>query len=198
MEAFPDLPPPLSEVKASLFKGLAHAARILVLEMLSGAPEVSVTELLAATGLESSNLSQHLAVLRGYQLVRAERRALQMFYSLAYPQVADLLSVARLLLNDMLRTTQEQFESTQTDPASGGMTPACREAGKGDLVRLHAVARLRARVMAVRRNRPGAPRTGAVFLRVGACRLAGPPTDRLPTNHQEPANFEQTRDSRIQ
>ena len=95
MEEFSDFRAPLYEVKANLFKGLAHPVRIRVLELLSAAPEVSVTDMLAATGLEASHLSQHLSVLRRYHLVKGERRALQMFYSLAYPQVADLLSVAR-------------------------------------------------------------------------------------------------------
>jgi ArsR family transcriptional regulator len=110
MEEFSDFRAPLYEVKANLFKGLAHPVRIRVLELLSAAPEVSVTDMLAATGLEASHLSQHLMVLRRYNLVKGERRALQMFYSLAYPQVADLLAVARLLLNDMLHTTREQLE----------------------------------------------------------------------------------------
>lgn len=116
MEAFSDFRAPLYEVKANLFKGLAHPVRIRVLELLSAAPEVSVTEMLAATGLEASHLSQHLMVLRRYHLVTGERRALQMFYSLAYPQVAELLSVARLLLNDMLRTTRDQLESSREEP----------------------------------------------------------------------------------
>lgn len=125
MEGFADFRAPLYEVKANLFKGLAHPVRIRVLELLSAAPEVSVTELLAATGLESSHLSQHLSVLRRYQLVRGERRALQMFYSLAHPQVAELLSVARLLLNDMLRATQEQLESSEAEtPASAARASA--------------------------------------------------------------------------
>ncbi|WP_018772589.1 ArsR/SmtB family transcription factor [Arthrobacter sp. 131MFCol6.1] len=113
MDEFSDFRAPLYEVKANLFKGLAHPVRIRVLELLSAAPEVSVTDMLAATGLEASHLSQHLSVLRRYHLVKGERRALQMFYSLAYPQVADLLSVARLLLNDMLHTTREQLEHTE-------------------------------------------------------------------------------------
>ena len=115
MEDFSDFRAPLYEVKANLFKGLAHPVRIRVLELLSEAPEVSVTDLLAATGLEASNLSQHLSVLRRYHLVTGERRALQMFYSLAYPQVAELLSVAKLLLNNMLHTTREQLESSEAD-----------------------------------------------------------------------------------
>ena len=117
MEEFSDFRAPLYEVKANLFKGLAHPVRIRVLELLCQAPEVSVTDLLAATGLEASHLSQHLSVLRRYHLVKSERRALQMFYSLAYPQVADLLSVARSLLNDILHTTRQQLEhSSATSP----------------------------------------------------------------------------------
>ena len=110
MEEISDFRAPLYEVKANLFKGLAHPVRIRVLELLSAAPEVPVTDMLTATGLEASHLSQHLTVLRRYHLVKSERRALQMFYSLAYPQVADLLAVARSLLNDMLHNTREQLE----------------------------------------------------------------------------------------
>lgn len=122
MEEISDFRAPLYELKANLFKGLAHPVRIRVLELLSAAPEVSVTDMLAATGLEASHLSQHLTVLRRYQLVKGERRALQMFYSLAYPQVADLLAVARLLLNDMLHTTREQLEYSGATSAEA--TPA--------------------------------------------------------------------------
>lgn len=113
MDELSDFRAPLYEVKANLFKGLAHPVRIRVLELLSASPEVSVTDMLAATGLEASHLSQHLSVLRRYHLVKGERRALQMFYSLAYPQVADLLSVARSLLSDMLHETREQLEHSQ-------------------------------------------------------------------------------------
>ena len=117
---FSDFRAPLYEVKANLFKGLAHPVRIRVLELLSEAPEVSVTDLLSATGLEASHLSQHLSVLRRYHLVVSERRALQMFYSLAYPQVAELLTVARSLLGEILRTTRDQLESSDAVAAPAG------------------------------------------------------------------------------
>lgn len=100
---------PLYEVKAGLFKGLAHPIRIRILEVLSSGPEASVSELLTATGLEASHLSQHLAVLRRNRLVVGERRASQVYYRLAYPQVADLLRVARALLGEILESTQRQL-----------------------------------------------------------------------------------------
>lgn len=108
---------PLYEVKANLFKGLAHPVRVRVLEVLSAAPEVSVTDLLEDTGLEASHLSQHLAVLRKHNLVIAERRASQVFYSLAYPQVADLLLISRSLLLEILEKTQRQLVSTASLPS---------------------------------------------------------------------------------
>lgn len=112
---FADFRAPLYEVKANLFKGLAHPVRIRVLELLSAAPEVSVSDLLSATGLEASHLSQHLSVLRRYRLVKSERRGLQQFYTLADPLAAELLAVARGLLENVLSATKEDLEySTAT------------------------------------------------------------------------------------
>jgi DNA-binding transcriptional ArsR family regulator len=103
---------PLYEVKANLFKGLAHPVRVRVLEVLASADTVSVADLLADTGLEASHLSQHLSVLRLHNLVVAERRGSQVFYRLAYPRVTDLLSVSRALLIEILNHTQQQLAST--------------------------------------------------------------------------------------
>lgn len=108
---------PLYEVKAGLFKGLAHPIRIRILEVLSAAPETSVSELLAETELEASHLSQHLSVLRRNRLVRSERRGSLVYYRLAYPQVADLLRVARALLGEILASTQQQLVERDGLPA---------------------------------------------------------------------------------
>jgi DNA-binding transcriptional ArsR family regulator len=112
MDPFSNSHRPLYEVKANLFKGLAHPVRVRVLEVLSAAESVSVADLLVDTGLEASHLSQHLSVLRRHNLVVADRRASQVFYRLAYAEVADLLTVARSLLVKILETTQQQLVST--------------------------------------------------------------------------------------
>ena len=59
---------PLHQLKAEFFKTLGHPARIRVLELLSE-QEMAVSELLPELGLEASNLSQQLAVLRRAGLV---------------------------------------------------------------------------------------------------------------------------------
>jgi DNA-binding transcriptional ArsR family regulator len=115
---------PLYEVKADLFKGLAHPIRIRVLEVLSTAPEASVSELIDQTSLEASHLSQHLSVLRRNRLVVAERRGSLVYYRLAYPQVADLLRVARSLLGDILETTQRQLVEQEGLPELSPAAPS--------------------------------------------------------------------------
>lgn len=110
---------PLYQVKADMFKGLAHPVRVRILEVLAGADEVPVNELLRVTGLEPSHLSQHLAVLRRHRLVSADRRASHVYYRLAFPEVAQLLTVARTLLVLTLEASQGQLSATQSLPAIG-------------------------------------------------------------------------------
>lgn len=93
---------PLYEVKAGLFQGLSHPLRIRILELLADGAEHSVAELQDDTALEASHLSQHLSVLRRHRLVTSERRASHVYYRIAYPEVADLLAVARRLLTELV------------------------------------------------------------------------------------------------
>lgn len=128
---FTDASRPLYEVKANLFKGLAHPLRVRVLEVLAAAngEETPVADLLEATGLEASHLSQHLSVLRTHRLVTAERRGNQVLYRLAYPQVGDLLRVARVLLGEILETTERQLVAQADLPAlPGSEAPAAHAA----------------------------------------------------------------------
>lgn len=118
---------PLYEIKANLFKGLAHPLRIRILEILSAAPEVSVTQMLDDMGLEASHLSQHLAVLRRYGLVVSERRGSVVFYSLAYPQVSELLRVARTLLAEVLDSSRQQGTVFDDLPVIARLAPRSAE-----------------------------------------------------------------------
>lgn len=115
---------PLYEVKANLFKGLAHPLRIRILELLSGASEVSVADLQSETGLEASHLSQHLAVLRRHRLVVSERRASHVYYRLVDRRTAELLAVARGLLLSMLEDDEERLSQARTLPQISGTDTA--------------------------------------------------------------------------
>lgn len=100
---------PLYEVKAGLFKGLAHPLRIRLLELLADGTERSVAELQRSTGMEPSHLSQHLSVLRRHRLVSSDRRASHVYYRITAPEVAEFLAVARRLLAAVLEADSDHF-----------------------------------------------------------------------------------------
>ncbi len=95
---------PISELKAELFKALAHPARVRILELLSGV-EHTVSEMQPLVGLEPSHLSQQLAVLRRAGVVTSRKEGTAVVYSLRDPEIAELLAVAkRLLINSLARS----------------------------------------------------------------------------------------------
>src|SRR6266571_7384515 len=103
---------PLYQAKAEFFKTLGHPARIRVLELLSER-EHAVSELLPEIGIEPAHLSQQLAVLRRAGLVVTRKEGSTVFYALTSPQVADLLTVARRILTEVLAGQVELLADLQ-------------------------------------------------------------------------------------
>lgn len=107
---------PLYEIKAELFKALAHPVRIRALElMLDG--ETSVTTMLTDIGVSPSHLSGHLAVLRRHGVVTARREGSHVLYRIGHAAVPDLLRAARTFLADELASRKDQLDAAAALPA---------------------------------------------------------------------------------
>lgn len=96
---------PISEIKAELFRALAHPARIRALEVLADG-ERSVGELQPLVGIESSHLSHQLGVLRRAGLVTTRKEGSSVFYAVKDPALVKLLAVAKRLLINSLAESQ--------------------------------------------------------------------------------------------
>lgn len=114
---------PLYEIKANLFRALAHPIRIRVLELLVAAEtvrpgdgEVSVADLLSELDASPSLLSGHLGVLRQYGVVTSRRVGSHVYYRTAHPAVVDLLTSARRFLLDSLAATGGQLAAASSLP----------------------------------------------------------------------------------
>jgi DNA-binding transcriptional ArsR family regulator len=88
---------PSISAAAELFKAVAHPVRAQILELLSQG-ESSIAELCEGTGVKASHLSRHLNQMRGQQLIQCRWTGGRLVYSLAYPQVTELLAAARSVL----------------------------------------------------------------------------------------------------
>lgn len=101
----------LRQFKARVFQALANPTRITIIELLRDEGEVPVSLIHERLGLEQSNVSQHLAVLRSKQLVTARKEGNQVFYSLSDPVLGKILNLMRQFfqahLNDALEMLKE-------------------------------------------------------------------------------------------
>ncbi|WP_327088701.1 metalloregulator ArsR/SmtB family transcription factor [Nonomuraea sp. NBC_01738] len=111
------MPVPLYQAKADFFRTLGHPARIRVLELLQEGP-LPVRDLLAQIDIEASSLSQQLAVLRRAGIVSAIREGSTVVYSLATPELNDLLLVTRRILTDMLSDQGELLAELKAEAAT--------------------------------------------------------------------------------
>lgn len=96
----------LQTLKAEFFRAMAHPARIRILEVLSEKREQSVQALQARLAVDQPIVSQHLAKLRAHGVVISRKQGTTVLYTLADPRIAELLKVARDILNRRLTGTR--------------------------------------------------------------------------------------------
>ena len=108
---------PVFELKAELFKALAHPARVRALELLVEG-ERSVSELQPDVGIELSHLSQQLGILRRAGLVTTRKEGTTVFYSIKDPLLAELLRAARRLLIASLEETRDLLNELDAGEAA--------------------------------------------------------------------------------
>ena len=102
--------PPIAQIKAELFRALAHPVRVRALELLVQ-DERSVGELATALDVDLSHLSQQLAVLRRADVVATRRDGNTIYYSVQNPAVQALLETAREMVVASLQNSSSLLAS---------------------------------------------------------------------------------------
>jgi len=124
----------LRQFKAEIFQALGHPTRVAIVEYLRDG-EVSVRSLCEKLGIEQSNASQHLAVLRSKQIVETRKDGNQMFYRLHNPVVGEVLELMRRNFFDHLNEAmqvlkQEQREATKVKPRKSAKRATSRQSSR--------------------------------------------------------------------
>lgn len=112
--AGPADPERVRRFKADFFKALGHPLRVQILEILRDGPR-SVGELQEATGVPGSSISQQLGVLRGRNILTAERQGTSVIYRVRDAEIFVLLDAARHIFNAHLVDTLELLRLVEAD-----------------------------------------------------------------------------------
>lgn len=95
----------IANMTADFFKALAHPMRIRILRMLESG-ERCVCELMDASSIEQSNLSQHLSVLKKQGILVSRKEGSKVIYRILYPSVLDVLKHVEKTLSEQLSESQ--------------------------------------------------------------------------------------------
>jgi len=92
----------VTDLQAKFFRGFADPSRLTILSVLRGGA-LTVSEIVAETGLSQSNTSNHLACLRNCGLVSRQQQGNYVHYQLSDEKVTRLLNLADELLSDVAK-----------------------------------------------------------------------------------------------
>lgn len=115
--------PKAIDLQAKLFRGFSDPSRLSILASLLDGP-LTVGEIVQATGLLQSNVSNHLSCLRDCGLVTAQQQGRFVSYQLSDVRVAQLLRLTDELLADVAKGVYDCTrytslkESYRDDPAN--------------------------------------------------------------------------------
>jgi len=101
-----------SYFKADFFKVLANPTRLQIIDALRNG-EMCVNDIAGWLEIESSSVSQQLAILRSRNFVTTRKRANQVFYTIQDPAIFEVLDAALVVFNNHLvqvRDTLERME----------------------------------------------------------------------------------------
>jgi ArsR family transcriptional regulator len=105
----------LRRFKADVFQALAHPTRIAIVELLRDEREVPVGRIHEQLGLEQTNVSQHLAILRSKQIVVGRKSGNQVLYSLRDPILGKILDLMRQYFQAHLNEALEMLKDMDTE-----------------------------------------------------------------------------------
>lgn len=86
--------PAILQKAADVFRVVGHPDRLKILEALEGG-EMAVGEIQECIHLPQAIVSQHLARMRGWNIVEPRREGIHVYYRITEPKVHDILNCIR-------------------------------------------------------------------------------------------------------
>jgi len=102
------------EIRASVFKALAHPTRLKVLDLLGSAEETCVCDIVKELGIDQPTVSKHLSILKNAGIIDSRKEGLMVFYSVKMPCALDFFRCVDNIIRADLQVKADFFNNSQT------------------------------------------------------------------------------------
>jgi len=100
------------ELHAEVCKTFGHPKRLIIISTLRDG-ECTVTELSEQIEIDTSNLSQHLHILREKGIVTTRREGTKIHYSLAHPNIGKALDLMSAFLDQKISSSADMIKKAK-------------------------------------------------------------------------------------
>ncbi len=98
------------EIHAEFCRALANPKRLMIINLL-GNKKLTVGELATALNLTVSNISQHLKVMKNYQILSSEKVGHKVYYYLTDQRLVKTCEKIREIISDQYMKRRDIFTS---------------------------------------------------------------------------------------
>jgi len=95
---------------AEMCKVFTSPVRLEILDMLRNGKK-TVTELVQLIGVNQSNVSQHLQIMKDKGILRTEKKGNYVFYSIANPKISEAFGIMKEIMIDQLAESEQLYKT---------------------------------------------------------------------------------------
>ncbi len=95
---------------AEMCKVFTSPVRLEILDMLRNGKK-TVTELVQLIGVNQSNVSQHLQIMKDRGILRTEKKGNYVFYSIANPKISEAFGIMKEIMIDQLAESEQLYKT---------------------------------------------------------------------------------------
>lgn len=95
----------VTQMMADMFKALSHPMRVKIIQAV-GDKEPCACELVRQLGIEQSNLSQHLSILKARGILTSRKEGQKVFYRVLFPEILEVIDSAEKTLREQIQHRQ--------------------------------------------------------------------------------------------
>jgi len=95
---------------AEMCKVFTSPIRLEILDMLRNGKK-TVTELVQLIGVNQSNVSQHLQIMKDKGILRTEKKGNYVFYSIANPKISEAFGMMKEIMIDQLAESERLYKT---------------------------------------------------------------------------------------